>query len=98
MIFKVVGALLDGIDGVVYLKVDDESEGHRGHIGYLKGELTHIHVSIVSDTFLEMNRVQRHRFVYRVLESFFCDGSVIHSIAISALSVSEYLAKLSSRE
>lgn len=49
------------------LKVEDESERHRGHAGYQEGGQSHFRVHIAADTFGEMSRISRHRAVHAAL-------------------------------
>ncbi len=49
------------------LKVVDESEKHRGHAGYQEGGQSHFHVTIGSERFEGMSRLQRHRAVHDAL-------------------------------
>lgn len=49
------------------LIVDDESEKHRGHAGWREGGETHFHVTIASDAFADMSRIERHRAVHAAL-------------------------------
>lgn len=49
------------------LDVIDESEQHRGHVGYQEGGQSHFRVTIAAETFGEMNRLARHRAVHSAL-------------------------------
>ena len=51
----------------VYLKVLDESELHRGHIGFKDGTQTHFKVEISAKIFEKMSRVSRERAVHKAL-------------------------------
>lgn len=49
------------------LDVVDESERHRGHAGYREGGESHFRVTIRSDAFRELSRIERHRAVHAAL-------------------------------
>lgn len=49
------------------LEIEDQSESHRGHVGYREGGETHFHVRLTSSKFEGQNRVQRQRLVYAAL-------------------------------
>ncbi|MCC5968313.1 MAG: BolA family transcriptional regulator [Natronohydrobacter sp.] len=49
------------------LKVEDDSESHRGHGGWREGGETHFNVLIRAPQFAEMSRVARHRAVHAAL-------------------------------
>lgn len=49
------------------LKVIDESEKHKGHIGYKEGGETHFYVEVCSNQFKNMSSVERHKAVYSIL-------------------------------
>lgn len=49
------------------LKVEDDSESHRGHGGWREGGETHFNVTIRAPHFAEMSRVARHRAVHAAL-------------------------------
>lgn len=64
------------------LRVTDDSAKHAGHAGARPEGNTHFTVNIVSDAFVGMNRVARHRAVYDVMKPFFEGG--LHALAIHA--------------
>ena len=49
------------------LDVVDESERHRGHAGYQEGGESHFRVTIESDAFQGLGRIERHRAVHAAL-------------------------------
>lgn len=49
------------------LRVEDDSESHRGHGGWREGGETHFNVEIRAPQFAEMSRVARHRAVHSAL-------------------------------
>ena len=72
------------------LQIDDRSSEHRHHPA-MKGvanDETHFFVTIVSDYFLGLDRVQRHRSVHMALQHLLEDD--IHALSLSCLTESEY--------
>lgn len=53
--------------GPAYLDVEDQSERHRGHMGYREGGETHFHVIMTAASFQGQNPVARQRAVYAAL-------------------------------
>ena len=66
------------------LEVIDESAQHAGHVGAnAVGFGSHVRVRIASPDFAGLNRVAKHRLVYRALQHFIDDG--LHALAIDTL-------------
>jgi len=68
------------------LLIKDQSHLHAGHEGAKDGK-GHFDVTIVSQAFNGVNRVQRHRMVYDALSKLI--ESDIHALRIKALTPSE---------
>jgi BolA protein len=66
----------------VRLHVRDESHSHEGHAGYRPGGQTHFRVSITSEAFRGVGKVERHRMVYAALADEIEAG--VHALAIEA--------------
>ncbi|MBF9060636.1 BolA/IbaG family iron-sulfur metabolism protein [Rhodobacterales bacterium HKCCSP123] len=49
------------------LEVVDDSERHRGHAGYREGGESHFRVTIESEAFQGLGRIERHRAVHAAL-------------------------------
>lgn len=49
------------------LEVRDDSEAHRGHSGWRPGGESHFTVTIASDAFAGLSRVERHRAIHAAL-------------------------------
>jgi BolA protein len=49
------------------LSVVDESERHRGHAGYQEAGESHFQVTIESEAFQGLGRIERHRAVHAAL-------------------------------
>jgi BolA protein len=68
------------------LEVIDESDDHRGHMGWREGGETHFRVRLKSAAFSGLNRVAQQRAVHKVLAEEL-EGPV-HALALE-LSASE---------
>ena len=64
----------------VFLEVVDESELHRGHIGFKDGTQTHFKVIISAKIFEKMPRVSRERAIHKALGSSMMKN--IHALSI----------------
>ena len=62
------------------LIIEDESERHRGHAGYLEGGESHWRINLKSAAFAGMSRIDRHRAVHTALG----DGIIgrIHALTL----------------
>ena len=64
----------------VYLEVLDESELHRGHVGFKDGAQTHFKIVISAKIFEKMSRVSRERAIHKALGSSIMKN--IHALSI----------------
>jgi BolA protein len=78
--------LLEAALSPSYLLVKDQSHLHAGHAGAKEGK-GHFEVIVVSETFVGLNRIARHRLVYDALGNFM--NSDIHALKINAFTPSE---------
>jgi BolA protein len=69
------------------LLIKDQSHLHAGHEGAKDGK-GHFDVTIVSEAFAGVNRVQRHRMVYDALGKLL--ETDIHALRIKAFAPSEH--------
>jgi BolA protein len=69
------------------LDVRDESDMHRGHAGHREGGETHFRVTIVSNAFDGLTRVERHRRVHDVLDAEL--KGRVHALALTLLTSRE---------
>ena len=69
------------------LHVEDESARHAGHAGARAGGETHYKVSIVSEKFAGLARVDRSRLVHTLLKGEFDRG--LHALSLSLRSPGE---------
>jgi BolA protein len=65
-----------------HLQLRDDSQKHAGHSGAAPGGETHYTLHIVSEAFVGLNKVARHRKIYALLAEEFSGG--LHAIAIHA--------------
>ena len=78
--------LLNGALSPDEILVKDQSHLHAGHAGAREGK-GHFEVTIVSNKFNGLGRIERHRLVYEALGNFM--ASDIHALRINAISPSE---------
>ncbi len=64
------------------IELADESEQHRGHVGYRAGGGTHWRLTIVAQAFAGKPTLARHRMVYQALGELM--QHPIHALAITA--------------
>ena len=62
------------------LDVFDESELHRGHVGFREGRQTHFRIVISAKIFENMSRVSRERAIHKALGSGTMQN--IHALSI----------------
>ena len=62
------------------LEVFDESELHRGHVGFREGRQTHFRIVIRAKIFENMSRVSRERAIHKALGSGTMQN--IHALSI----------------
>ena len=63
-----------------FLEVIDESELHRGHVGFKEGTQTHFKIVISAKIFEKMSRVSRERAIHKALGS--STMQAIHALSI----------------
>lgn len=68
-----------------YLNIRDDSALHAGHAGNTGGG--HYAVTIVSDAFMGLSLIKRHRLVYDQVRSLMAKD--IHALSIDAKTVAE---------
>ena len=75
-----------------HLEIQDESDQHAGR----KGQESHFKVLVVSEKFIEKNRVQRQRLVYELLDAEFSQG--LHALSLRLLTPEEHAQQVSTFE
>ncbi len=73
----------------------DDSAKHSGHAGMRGKEAveSHFKLTVVSEKFQGLSRVQRHQLVYGLLDAQFKAG--LHALNIQALTSAEHSTKVS---
>lgn len=71
-----------------FLSVIDVSEQHRGHKNFKEGVESHFEIIIVSEKFINLSRVERHRMVNRILKEEFL--SDLHSVVVKTYTSEEF--------
>ncbi|MEM7290701.1 MAG: BolA family protein [Pseudomonadota bacterium] len=70
-----------------HLEVVNESHLHAGHHGHDGSGESHLRIRIVAEAFKTMNRVNRHRAVYDIVQPKIDEG--IHACAIEVKATGE---------
>ena len=71
-----------------FLSVIDVSEQHRGHENFKEGVESHFEIIIVSEKFINLSRIERHRMVNRILKEEFL--SDLHSVVVKTFTSEEF--------
>ena len=71
-----------------FFSVIDVSEQHRGHQNFKDGVESHFEIIIVSEKFINLSRIERHRMVNRTLKEEFL--SDLHSVVLKTYTSEEY--------
>lgn len=69
------------------LELVDDSDKHRGHVGWKDGGGTHWQLAIVAEAFAGKPTVARHRLIYQALGDLM--DNPIHALSIRALAPGE---------
>ena len=71
-----------------FFSVLDVSEQHRGHQNFKENVESHFEITIVSENFKNLNRIERHRMVNQTLKEEFL--SDLHSVVLKTYTPEEY--------
>ena len=71
-----------------FYSVIDVSEQHRGHQNFKENIESHFEIIVVSDKFIDIKRIDRHRMINYSLKNEFC--SDLHSAIIKTYTIKEY--------
>ena len=74
---------------VEILKVENVSESHRGHAGFVEGVETHFNIFIISESFKGINKIERQRILNNLLKNEFKND--LHSASYTLLTKSEFI-------
>ena len=70
------------------LKIEDQSDLHKGHLGAKDLKETHFKVLIVSDLFAGVSQIERHKMVYRTLAQEMAQK--VHALSLKTYTIDEY--------
>ena len=84
---KIEKIISESFDPYFY-SVLDVSEQHRGHQNFKENVESHFEITVVSDRFIDIKRIDRHRMVNDSLKHEFL--SDLHSAIIKTYTVEEY--------
>ena len=70
------------------LNVENVSESHRGHDGFIEGIETHFNIFVVSEVFKNLNKIERQRILNNLLKNEFKNN--LHSVSYTLLTKSEF--------
>ena len=84
---KIEKLISDDIDPY-FFSVKDVSEAHRGHQSFKEDVESHFEIIIVSEKFVNKNKIERHRIVNKILKQEFL--SDLHSVTLKVYSIKEY--------
>lgn len=85
---KIIREKLEGALPLHYLEIVNESHKHQGHAGDDGSGESHFNLMVVSDAFLNLNRLARQRLVHKLLGGRIIDK--VHALSIQSLTVKEY--------
>ncbi|QXK92150.1 BolA family transcriptional regulator [Neoehrlichia mikurensis] len=72
---------------LIDLKIIDKSSEHIGHKFISTAPISHIKLIIISNDFLNIKKLERHKLLYNILAS---EIQLIHSVSLSAYTEEEY--------
>lgn len=84
---KIENLLRAGLE-ITHLSILNQSDQHIGHAGHDGSGESHFKIVIVSDDFIGLSRVERHRRIYHILGDLMKRD--IHALAIDARISAEY--------
>lgn len=65
------------------ITIKDLSERHKGHMGYIEGEVTHIQLEVVSNSFSGLNTLNKQRKMNDILAPYL--KQPLHSVVYKSL-------------
>ncbi|MGL9717289.1 MAG: BolA family protein [Wolbachia sp.] len=90
-IIKTIEEKIRSSINVIDISVVDESVKHAGHYFASSSTLpSHIKLILISDSFIGMNALKRHKLIYELLKS---EIDLIHAISLHLYTQSEYNSK-----
>jgi BolA family transcriptional regulator, general stress-responsive regulator len=79
---------LEGSLRPIFMEIKDDSARHIGHAGHDPRGETHFIVTVVSDAFEGLSKVERHRLVYAAVSEEMAER--VHALSLRTLSPKEY--------
>lgn len=73
-----------------FIEVKDDSHAHAEHIDNPSGGLTHATIIIVSEEFIGLPLIARHKLIYSSLKDAL--ASSLHALCLKTFTKDEYLA------
>ncbi|MBN8828373.1 MAG: BolA family transcriptional regulator [Sphingobacteriia bacterium] len=70
------------------IEISDETESHIGHSGYIPGVSSHFSVKVISYTFENKSKIERHKMIYGILKELLTNNS-IHALKLQLYSPTE---------
>lgn len=71
-----------------FIDIRDDSHAHAEHIENPTGGLTHATITIVSEKFVDLSSVQRHKLIYSSLKDAL--ASSLHALCLKTYTKEEY--------
>jgi len=71
-----------------YMDIENQSKLHHGHLSSPETGESHFKITLVSEKFSGMSRLQRHQAVNAYVISLFDEG--LHALSLTLLSPKEY--------
>ncbi len=80
----------DKLEALSPIKIEliNESHKHAGHAGSNNSGNSHFNLLIVSDAFINKNKIQRHKMIYRLLAEEL--KNQVHALSIRAFTKDEW--------
>ena len=66
----------------VEIKLENQSQRHKGHQGFVEGTISHVAVDITAEQFNQQSLIQRHKQIYKIADKAF--EPPLHALAIMA--------------
>ncbi|AHX05311.1 BolA family protein [Ehrlichia chaffeensis] len=86
-IIQKIGNKITSSLNVLKLEITDESQKHKGHNFHSISNISHLKIQVVSNDFLEVSQINRHKLLHKVLEN---EIKLIHSISFLLYTEVEY--------
>ena len=86
MIEKKILTLIKSKISVEHINITDLTHKHQNHKHYSGGG--HFKLTVVSDDFIDLSLIQRHRLIYSILDHML--KAEIHALSMITKTISEY--------